>query len=85
MHDKVRENRLRRMAQRQGLRLEKSRLRDPRAIGYGGYLLIEVKSNLVMYGDNPYPYCCHLDDIAWYLAPEDHLMRQEEHDHAQAR
>jgi hypothetical protein len=74
MHDKVRENRLRRMAERQGLRLEKSRLRDPRALGYGGYMLIGVKSNLVMYGDQPYPYGCTLDDIAWYLAPEDRLI-----------
>lgn len=37
--EKVRENRLRRMAQRQGLLLEKSRLRDTRAIGYGTYRL----------------------------------------------
>jgi hypothetical protein len=74
------------MAQRQGLRLEKSRRRDPRAIGYGGYMLIEVKSHLVMYGDNPFIYCCNLDDIAWYLAPEDRLIRRyEEHDHARAR
>ena len=63
------------MAERQGLRLEKSRLRDPRAIGYGGYMLIEVKSNLVMYGDKPYPYCGSLDDMAWYLAPEDRLIQ----------
>ncbi len=34
---KVRENRLRRMARRQGLRLVKSRRRDPLAIGYGLY------------------------------------------------
>jgi hypothetical protein len=34
---KVRENRLRRMAERQGLRLVKSRRRDPLAIDYGRY------------------------------------------------
>lgn len=39
--EKIRENRLRRMAQRQGLRLEKSRRRDPRALDYGGYWLID--------------------------------------------
>lgn len=33
--DKIRENRLRRMAERQGLRIEKSRRRDPLAIDYG--------------------------------------------------
>lgn len=37
--DKVRENRLRRMAERQGLRLVKSRRRDPRAVGFGLYQL----------------------------------------------
>lgn len=39
--EKVRENRLRRMAQRQGLRLEKSRRRDPRALDFGGYWLVD--------------------------------------------
>jgi hypothetical protein len=38
----VRENRLRRMAKRQGLVLEKSRRRDPRAIDYGVYRLVKV-------------------------------------------
>ena len=37
---KVRENRLRRMASRQGLRLEKSRQRDPMALDYGKYRLV---------------------------------------------
>jgi hypothetical protein len=38
--DKVTENRLRRAADRQGLRLMKSRSRDPRAMDYGLYALI---------------------------------------------
>lgn len=38
--DKVRENRLRRMAERQGLRLVKSRRRDEFAKGYGTYMLV---------------------------------------------
>jgi len=37
---KVRENRLRRMASRQGLRLEKSKQRDPMALDYGKYSLV---------------------------------------------
>jgi hypothetical protein len=37
--EKVRENRIRRMAQRQGLALSKSRRRDPRAIDYGDLYL----------------------------------------------
>jgi hypothetical protein len=37
--DKVLENRLRRMLQRRGYQLIKSRRRDPRAIDYGGYMI----------------------------------------------
>ena len=39
--DKIRENRLRRMAERQGLRLTKSRRRDRHATGYGTYQLVD--------------------------------------------
>lgn len=42
---KVLENRLRRAAQRQGLRLEKSPLRDPRALGYGTYRLADPRAD----------------------------------------
>jgi hypothetical protein len=42
--EKVREDRLRRMAGRQGLRLEKSRRRDPRALDYGTYQLVNVRT-----------------------------------------
>ena len=41
MTDKVRENRLRRIADRQGLALVKSPRRDPNAVGYGRYALVE--------------------------------------------
>ena len=37
---KARENRLRAMARRQGLRLVKNPRRDPRAIDYGSYMLV---------------------------------------------
>ena len=40
VRDKVRENRLRRMAHRQGLKLWRSRRRDTRAIDYGPYNLL---------------------------------------------
>jgi hypothetical protein len=49
-HEKVRENRLRRMADRQGLRLEKSRRRDPRAIDYGMYTLVDPHTNTIVAG-----------------------------------
>jgi hypothetical protein len=44
---KVYENRLRRMAKRQGLFINKSRIRDPRAIGYGGYYLLDSRTGNV--------------------------------------
>lgn len=42
---KVKENRLRRMADRQGLRLVKSRSRDPNAMDFGLYALIDVQTS----------------------------------------
>ena len=48
--EKVRENRLRRMAERQGLELRKSRRRDPRAIDYGTYMLVNAEINGVVAG-----------------------------------
>jgi hypothetical protein len=42
--EKVRENRLRRMADRQGLKLVRSRRRDPRALDYGLYWLTDVRT-----------------------------------------
>jgi len=48
--EKIRENRLRRMADRQGLRLVKSRRRDPRAVDYGGYMLVDIATNAVIAG-----------------------------------
>lgn len=40
---KTRENRLRHMAARQGMTLHRSRLRDPRALGYGRYWLAPTR------------------------------------------
>jgi hypothetical protein len=40
--DKVCENRLRRVAERRGYVLVKCRRRDPRALGYGRYALVDV-------------------------------------------
>jgi hypothetical protein len=51
--EKARENRLRRMAERRGLRLEKSRRRDPGALTYGRYWLLRGKE---IVGDLPYSF-----------------------------
>jgi hypothetical protein len=49
--EKVRENRLRRMAARRGLMLEKSRRRDPGATDFGAYWLNDAEGNHRVYGD----------------------------------
>jgi hypothetical protein len=71
--EKSRETRLRRMAERQGLRLVKSRLRDPNAIGYGKYVLVDVETNTVAipdgYGPTGQPDW-PLDEIEAWLTRE---------------
>jgi hypothetical protein len=44
--ERVRENRLRRMAERQGLALVKSRRRDPRAIDYDCWAIVDSESRV---------------------------------------
>ena len=61
--EKVRENKLRRMAVRQGLRLEKCKARDPRALGYGTYWLINASTNAIVASGSPNGYGLSLDEI----------------------
>ena len=46
--EKVRENRLRRMAARRGFRLEKSRRRDSYALDYGRWYVIQADRNFLV-------------------------------------
>ena len=46
--EKVRDNRMRRAAERQGLALSKSRRRDPRALDFGMYRLTDGSGRLVL-------------------------------------
>jgi hypothetical protein len=68
MEVKVKENRLRRVAARRGFRLEKSRRRDPAAIDYGGYMLVDSSTNTVVLGAGHHPYSATLEDIEDYFA-----------------
>ena len=66
--EKVRENRLRRMADRRGYALEKSRRRDPDAVTYGTYQLVDANTNtLVLAADTRFGYGCTLDEIGKFL------------------
>jgi hypothetical protein len=48
--EKVRENRLRRMARRHGLELQASKRRDSRALDHGTYALVEPDTNAIVAG-----------------------------------
>ena len=64
---KVLENRLRRAADRQRLRLLKCRRRDPRASDYGTYMLIDARTMAIVHGDRQHGYGLALTDVADYL------------------
>jgi hypothetical protein len=66
---KVLENRLRRAAQRQGLRLVKSRRRDWRAADYGSYWLVQVARPKALIGDRNIGMTLH--GVASFLWGED--------------
>jgi len=66
-NEKVRENRLRRMADRQGIALRKSRRRDPRALDYGVYWLIDIRRNMHL---DPRGDGMTLDEVEDYLTAE---------------
>ena len=64
--DKVRENRYRRMLQRRGFQLVKSRRRDPRALGFGGFIIVDASANAVVAGEIDSPRALNLDEVqAW--------------------
>jgi hypothetical protein len=60
---KVYENRLRRSAERQGYRLEKSRRRDERAITYGFYRLVDLLDGAVI-GAGGFGYALDVRQVA---------------------
>lgn len=70
--DKVREDRLRRIAARQGYRLVKNPRRDMRAIDYGSYMLVDPYTN-AMVADFGWDHAgfpdgkTHLDDVETFL------------------
>ena len=69
--EKVRENRLRRMAERQGLALHKNRRRDPRARDYGLYWLQWVDAATPSHDAwIGYPDGLTVDEVEAYLTRE---------------
>ncbi len=70
-NEKVRENKLRRMAERQGLVLVKSRRRDPRSIDYGKYMIADAFTNTVVAGELNTRRALTLDEVEEYLNREE--------------
>jgi hypothetical protein len=65
--DKVRENRLRRIAERRGYSLEKSRRRDHKAPDFGRFRLVSVREGHAVVGDEPIRFSATLEDIEEWL------------------
>lgn len=65
--EKVRANRLRAMAKRQGLQLVKSRARDPRAITYDTWAIRDLYTDALVAGDANHGFGLSLDDVEHYL------------------
>jgi hypothetical protein len=65
--ERVRENRLRRMAQRQGLVLQKSRRRDPSAIDYGRWFIVDQDTNALVAGDR---FGITIDEVERFLTED---------------
>ena len=61
------EKRVRRLAQRFGLALAKSRVRSGEALSFGGYMLVDPLLNTVVVGSTPYPYSLSLDEAEHWL------------------
>jgi hypothetical protein len=67
--DKTRETRLRRLAERQGMRLQKSPRRDPNARDFGTYQLVDAAEEWTVLA-GPLGYGMSLDDIELWFDKE---------------
>lgn len=64
---RVYENRVRRMAQRQRLSVQKSRRRDPRAWDYGTFMLVDPDRNTCVACSAAGAYGMSLDEVERWL------------------
>lgn len=64
---KAQENRLRRMASRQGFKLVKSKRRDPQAVDHGNWMVVNAQTNNVEAGGSCF---FGIDDVEKFLTGE---------------
>ncbi len=76
---KVTENRLRRIAERRGYSLEKSRRRDPKAPDFGRFRLVDVKEKRTVFGGEPFLFSASLEEVERWLddKPDDGTIGAE--------
>ena len=65
--EKIRDQTLRRVAEQRGLRLMRSRRRDPLAPGYGLYKLVRAATDETVFGDGPGGFAATLDEVETFL------------------
>lgn len=71
--DKIREKRLRNAAKRQGYDITKSRTRDPHALDYGGYMIVDPYKNSVEPGSG---FSLSIDDVEKWLTSGEADIRE---------
>ena len=63
----VRENKIRRVCHRRGLRVIRSSLHDPLAIGYRGWMIADMKSGAIKLGNDGHPFSATMEDVEGFL------------------
>ena len=61
------ERRIRRIAVRHGLHILKPQKPDARVARHGGYMLRDVQTAKIVFGDKPYPFAADLEEIEAYI------------------
>ena len=65
--NRVLENRCRRALSRRGLQLKKNGRRDPKALDFGGCMIVSSEDNTIIAGGTPRPYSMTIVDVAAWL------------------
>lgn len=73
--EKTREKRLRRMADRQGFFLTRSRRRDPRALGYGRFAIVDKFTGAPVYGELDTHNSLSMDDVEAWLTSDERSLK----------